>query len=107
MDFNQYLKKSLDEDYELKKEFNMLQPQYEIMEKLVKARAQANLTQKEMAKRCGVKQSNISRLESGKANPTIKFLQRVADSIDCDLVVEFRKREPEIETCVDETLIKG
>ena len=57
----------------------------------------------ELAKKCGIKQSNISRIESGRANPTIKFLQKVADSLDCDLVVEFRKREPATETCVEIT----
>ena len=66
-------------------------------------RTESNLTQKELAKKCGIKQSNISRLESGKANPTIKFLQKVADSLDCDLIVEFRKREPVTETCAEVT----
>lgn len=103
MDFNEYLQKALEEDYELKKEFNALQPEYEIIEKLVKVRTESNLTQKELAKKCGIKQSNISRLESGKANPTIKFLQKVADSLDCDLIVEFRKREPVTETCAEVT----
>ena len=103
MDFNEYLQKALEEDYELKKAFNELQPEYEIIEKLVKVRIESNLTQKELAKKCGIKQSNISRLESGRANPTIKFLQKVADSLDCDLVVEFRKREPVTETCVEIT----
>lgn len=103
MDFNEYLQKSLDEDYELKKEFNALQPEYEIIERLIKVRIESNLTQKELAKKCGIRQSNISRLESGKANPTIKFLQKVADSLDCDLVVEFRKREPATETCMEIT----
>ena len=103
MDFNEYLQKALEEDYELKKEFNALQPEYEIIEKLVKVRTESNLTQKELAKKCGIKQSNISRLESGKANPTIKFLQKVADSLDCDLIVEFRKRGPVTETCAEVT----
>lgn len=103
MDFNDYLQKALDEDCELKKEYNALQPEYEIIEKLVKVRIESKLTQKELAKKCGIKQSNISRLESGRANPTIKFLRKVADSLDCDLIVEFRKREPATETCAEIT----
>lgn len=98
MDFNEYLKKTLEEDSSLCKEFNALQPEYEIIEKLIKVRAEYNLTQKELAKKCGIKQSNISRLESGKGNPTIKFLQKLADGMDCDLYIEFRKREPATET---------
>lgn len=103
MGFNEYLQKALEEDNELKKAFNALQPEYEIIEKLVKVRIESNLTQKELAKKCGIKQSNISRLERGKSNPSIKFLQKVADSLDCDLIVEFRKREPATETCVEVT----
>lgn len=103
MNFEEYLQYALNEDPELKREFDALQPEYEIMEKLIKARAEANLTQRELAQKCGVKQSNISRLESGKGNPTLKFLKRVADSLECDLVIEFRKREPVTETSAAES----
>ena len=99
MDFNEYKQRALEESVELRKEYDALQPEYEIIDKLISARIEANLTQKELAKKCGLKQSNISRLERGKANPTLKFLKKLADSLDCDLVVEFRKREPATETC--------
>ena len=96
MDFNEYLKNSLAEDNELKQEYDALQTEYELIEKLIKARLEANLTQKELAQKCGMKQSNISRLESGKGNPTIRFLEKLANSLDCDLVIELRKRENNI-----------
>lgn len=96
MDFNEYLKNSLEEDDELKREYDALQTEYELIEKLIKARLEANLTQKELAQKCGMKQSNISRLESGKSNPTIRFLEKLANSLDCDLVIELRKREHNI-----------
>lgn len=96
MDFNEYLKNSLAEDEELKKEYDGLQKEYELIEKLINARLESNLTQKELAQKCGIKQSNISRLESGKSNPTIRFLEKIADSLDCDLVIELRKREPDV-----------
>ena len=96
MDFNEYLKNSLEEDNELRREYEALQTEYELIEKLIKARLEANLTQKELAQKCGMKQSNISRLESGKSNPTIRFLEKLANSLDCDLVIELRKREHNI-----------
>ncbi|MBR6529612.1 MAG: helix-turn-helix transcriptional regulator [Firmicutes bacterium] len=96
MDFNEYLKNSLEEDDELKREYDALQTEYELIEKLIKARVEANLTQKELAQKCGMKQSNISRLESGKSNPTIRFLKKLANSLDCDLVIELRKREHKV-----------
>ena len=96
MDFNEYLKNSLEEDNELRREYEALQTEYELIEKLIKARLEANLTQKELAQKCGMKQSNISRLESGKSNPTIRFLEKLANSLDCDLIIELRKREHNI-----------
>ena len=96
MDFNEYLKNSLEEDNELRREYDALQTEYELIEKLIKARLEANLTQKELAQKCGMKQSNISRLESGKSNPTIRFLEKLANSLDCDLVNKIRKREHNI-----------
>ena len=94
MDFNEYLKKALNEDDELKREYDSLQPEYEMIRSLINMRIKYDLTQKELAQKCGVKQSNISRIESGKGNPTLKFLKKIANAMDCDLVIEFRKREP-------------
>lgn len=92
MEFNEYLKDTLENDPELKEEYDALEPEYEIISKIIEARLESGLTQKELASRCHVKQSNISRLESGKVNPTLKFLKRLADALDSDLVVEFRKK---------------
>ncbi|MBO5111518.1 MAG: helix-turn-helix transcriptional regulator [Clostridia bacterium] len=104
MDFEQYLKNELENDIALQNEFNALQPEYEIIRKLIETRIKYGLTQKELAKKCGIKQSNISRLESGKANPTIKFLQKIAQALDADLFIEFRKKASSSETvAVQET----
>lgn len=107
MDFNEYLKQTLENDSNLKREYDLLQPEYEIIEKLIRVRCEQNLTQKQLAERCGIKQSNISRLESGKANPTIKFLKKIADSLDYDLVIEFRKRVPASQSCAASDALMG
>ena len=99
MDFNEYLKNSLEEDNELRREYDALQTEYELIEKLIKARLEANLTQKELAQKCGMKQSNISRLESGKSNPTIRFLEKLANSLDCDWLLSYEK-ENITSTCI-------
>lgn len=92
MDFNEYLKQARDTDPELNKEYIALQPEYEIIDKLIKARTEQGITQKELAKKCGIKQSNISRLENGRTNPTIKFLQKLADALDYDLYISLKER---------------
>lgn len=46
------------------------------------ARLGMNLTQQVVAERAGTKKSNISRMESGKYNPTLDFLVKVAESMN-------------------------
>lgn len=62
----------------------------EIIRQVVRERKRQKLTQKELAEKIGLKQSNISRLETGKSNPSIDFLQRVAAGLGKELHVEFR-----------------
>ena len=48
------------------------------------------MTQKDLAEKIGTKQSAISRLESFDANPSFKFLKKVAKAFDAKLVVQFQ-----------------
>lgn len=58
-----------------------LQPRYEVVEQLKNARKAQDVTQQVLAERVGTKKSNISRFESGKYNPSLDFLVKVADSL--------------------------
>jgi len=49
-----------------------------------------NLTQSELAKKTGIRQSNISRIENGNCSPTIATLQQIADGVGKKLYIEFR-----------------
>ena len=53
----------------------------EIALQLRKARQSVNMTQQSLAEACGTKKSNISRMESGRYNPSLDFLVKVADSM--------------------------
>lgn len=66
---------------EVKAEYEALAPQYEIIRAIIKARTEQNITQAELARRTGVKQSNISRLESGCYNPSVEFLAKIASGL--------------------------
>jgi DNA-binding XRE family transcriptional regulator/predicted RNase H-like HicB family nuclease len=48
-------------------------------------------TQRDVAKRVGVSQQQIAKLEDPDANPTIETITRVARAFDMDLVVAFKK----------------
>ncbi len=57
-------------------------PRYAVVEQLKKARQEMNMTQQMLAERVGTQKSNISRLESGRYNPSLDFLIKVADCLD-------------------------
>lgn len=87
-DFEKYLDKQLT-DPEFKKEWDNLEPEYNMIQAIVDARKKSNLTQKQLAERTGINQSDISKLETGNANPTLQLLKRLAEGMDMVLKLEF------------------
>jgi DNA-binding XRE family transcriptional regulator len=90
MNFKEYKERAFRADPELLKEYKALQPEYEVIMQVIKTRQERNMTQKELAEKIGMRQSNISRLESGGYNPSLDFLMKVADGLGKELHVEFR-----------------
>jgi transcriptional regulator with XRE-family HTH domain len=56
-------------------------------------RLRRGLSQKQLAELCGTTQSAIARLEAGGRPPRIDTLLRIAQALDCTLVVELRERD--------------
>ncbi|MFA6130689.1 MAG: helix-turn-helix transcriptional regulator [Patescibacteria group bacterium] len=83
----QILKKELLSDTEIRKAYEALGPEYSIIEKLIEKRLKQGMSQKQLAKILGTKQSAISRFESGSYNPTISFLYKIADALDVKLTM--------------------
>lgn len=79
------VKKKLMSDPKVEEAYKELAPTYEMIKQIISARIEQNLTQADLAKKMGTKQSNISRLESGNYNPSLSFLQKVALSLGKDL----------------------
>lgn len=79
------VKKKLMSDPKVEEAYKELAPTYEMIKQIINARMEQNLTQADLAKRMGTKQSNISRLESGNYNPSLNFLQKMALSLGKDL----------------------
>lgn len=82
-------KKELMKDPEFVRAYQKLQPEFAIIRKIIEARVKDGITQKKLAKRMGTKQSAISRLESGNANPSLSFLGRLAEALDSRLEIRF------------------
>ena len=51
-----------------------------------------NMTQKDLSNKTGINQSEISKLENGTRNPSIKLLQRLAEGMDMVLDVSFKEK---------------
>jgi ribosome-binding protein aMBF1 (putative translation factor) len=64
----------------------------EIADQVAAQRRARDLSQAELAALCGTTQSAIARLESGGRPPRIDTLLRIANALDCELVVELRPR---------------
>ena len=75
-------KKHLLKDKTIKRAYDELGSEFEVVALLIKKRLEKGLTQKELARRIGTKQSAISRLESGTYNPTLGFLNKVAGGLN-------------------------
>lgn len=51
------------------------------------ARARAGLSQMELSRRCGIDQSDLSKIERGVANPSINTLNRIAEALGATLSI--------------------
>ena len=88
LDFNIWKRQVL-KNPKIKAEYDKLQPEFEVIRAIIRARANTGITQKELAEKMGTKQSVISRLESGNANPSIGFLKKLAAALDTKLEIKF------------------
>ncbi len=57
----------------------------EIYSAIAKARKSKNISQQELSRMTGIIQADISRIENGKANPTINVITRLADALGISL----------------------
>jgi ribosome-binding protein aMBF1 (putative translation factor) len=56
-------------------------------ERIAARREQLHLTQGQVAARAGIRQSDVSRIECGKANPTQATLEKIADALGAQLTL--------------------
>ena len=76
-------------DPEIRKEMEKLEPEFAIVRAIIEARTSSGLTQEELSRKSGINQANISKLEHGKANPSISTLQKLANGLGKRLVISF------------------
>lgn len=72
-----------------KAEYDVLEEEFALMEALLTARTQAQLTQEQVAERMETSQATIARLESGKIKPSTRTLERYAQATGTRLKISF------------------
>lgn len=63
-------------------------PREDVVRQLREVRKAEGITQEHLAELVGTKKSNISRLESGRYNPSLDFLVKVADGLGKQISVK-------------------
>ena len=86
--FNSYLKEKL-KNPEFRAEYEALEPEFAIIQAIIDARKSHGITQQQLAEKTGIAQADISKLENGSANPSLKTMQRLASGMGMKLKVEF------------------
>ena len=92
MRLKEYKEKKM-QDPEFAKEYEKIQPEMSVIRAMIEARMSQNLTQKELSERTGIAQTEISKLENGTRNPSIKLLQRLADGMGMVLNITFTPKD--------------
>lgn len=87
-DLERFLNEQM-QDPEFAAEYEALQPEYEAIRAVVGARIESHMTQKQLAEKTGIRQSNISRIENGTSSPTVETLARIAAGMGKKLKIEF------------------
>lgn len=86
--FNDFLNEQM-KDPEFKAEWDALDPEFAVIEAILAARKESGLTQQQLSERTGIAQTDISKLERGNGNPSLRTLQRLAAGMGMRIKIEF------------------
>ena len=78
-------------DPKFKQAYDDLELEFQLLSAIVRARADKGITQQELARRAGTKQSAIARFESGRYNPSLAFVNKLSRALDLKLKVTSRR----------------
>ena len=74
-------------------EWEALEPERQIIRAMLDGRERQNLTQQDLSELTGIGQADISRLENGTANPSLRTLKRLASGMGMNLNITFTPKE--------------
>ncbi len=88
MTLKEYKKKRM-QDPAFAKAYAEMEPELNVIRAIIDARLSQNMTQKELSDKTGIAQAEISKLENGTRNPSIRLLQRLADGMGMVMNITF------------------
>ena len=86
--FRDTLKEQL-KDPDFKKEYDSLEAEYQLINAIINARKTTRITQKQLSEKTGIAQSDISKIENGNGNPSLKTIERLSRGMGMNVKVEF------------------
>jgi len=89
------INKRLENDIELKMAYDFAQREYEVLKHLVKLRNEMGLSQDDVARKSGVTQQMVSRIETVSNSPTLRNFMKYVDGLGLEL--RFEKKNENIE----------
>lgn len=91
--WKEFEERLLAENEELRVEVERLEPRYQLISDLIRLRIEKGLTQADVAARMGKQQPAIARFEAGNVQPSLTFLQELAEALDARLIVRIEPKE--------------
>ncbi len=79
-------------DPEFKAAYDALEDEFALAAAMIKARADAEMTQEQVAEAMGTTQAVVARLESGRVKPSTRTLERFAEATGTRLRIAFERQ---------------
>ena len=87
-DLDRYIAEQM-KDSAFREDLERTRLEFAVTALLITSRMEQDLTQKELAEKSGVRQSNISRIEKGQAVPSLVTLDKIAKALGKEVQVSF------------------
>lgn len=94
-DFEEF-KNELLQNPNVKRHYEALKPKYAVIAALIARRNKLKVSQRELARRTGLKQPAICRLESGNGDVTLDTLLKVTEALNMEISLQDKEPESEI-----------
>ncbi|MCF0237612.1 MAG: helix-turn-helix transcriptional regulator [Sphaerochaetaceae bacterium] len=76
-------------DENIKAKYDELEPEYQLIKEIISLREEQHISQQELADKTGIDRSDISKLEHGTANPSLKTIKRIAEGLGKKVYIQF------------------